>query len=149
VDARFIIGIDLGTTNCALADVDTSAGDEASPAVQGIAQLINPGEVAAPTLLPSFLFLPGPADFAAGAIALPWEGEADAVIGELARKRGALAPQALALAEQLAPLIALRIRYDCINFALKDSRSYAAALEEQLATEQPDAAAPPPGRARW
>jgi molecular chaperone DnaK (HSP70) len=56
VDARFIIGIDLGTTNCALADVDTSAGDEASPAVQGIAQLINPGEVAAPTLLPSFLF---------------------------------------------------------------------------------------------
>jgi signal transduction histidine kinase len=50
----------------------------------------------------------------------------------LARKRGALAPQALALAEQLAPLIALRIRYDCINFALKDSRSYAAALEEQI-----------------
>ena len=70
MDARFIIGIDLGTTNCALADVDTSAGDEASPAVQGIAQLINPGEVAAPTLLPSFLFLPGQADFAAGAIAL-------------------------------------------------------------------------------
>ena len=95
MDARFIIGIDLGTTNCALADVDTSAGDEASPAVQGIAQLINPGEVAAPTLLPSFLFLPGPADFAAGAIALPWEGEADAVIGELARKRGAENPARL------------------------------------------------------
>jgi hypothetical protein len=52
-----------------------------------VAQLINPGEVAAPTLLPSFLFLPGPADFAAGAIALPWDAEADAVIGEHARKR--------------------------------------------------------------
>ena len=95
MDARFIVGIDLGTTNCALADVDTSAGDEASPTVQGIAQLINPGEVAAPTLLPSFLFLPGQADFAAGAIALPWEGEADAVIGELARKRGAENPARL------------------------------------------------------
>ena len=95
MDARFIVGIDLGTTNCALADVDTSAGDDASPAVQGIAQLINPGEVATPTLLPSFLFLPGPADFAPGTIALPWDAEADAVIGELARKRGAENPARL------------------------------------------------------
>ena len=63
MDARFIVGIDLGTTNCALADVDTSAGDEAAPIVQGVAQLINPGEVAAPTLLPSFLYPAGAGGF--------------------------------------------------------------------------------------
>lgn len=93
--SRFIIGIDLGTTNCALADIDTHAGDQAPVTVHGVAQLVNPGEVAAPTLLPSFLFLPGPQDFAGGATALPWDEHPDAVVGELARTRGAENPPRL------------------------------------------------------
>jgi hypothetical protein len=95
VEARFVIGIDLGTTNCALADIDTHAGEEPPVTVHGIAQLINPGELAAPPLLPSFLFVPGPHDFPAGSTALPWDERPDAVVGELARKRGAENPARL------------------------------------------------------
>ena len=92
MDPRFIVGIDLGTTNCALADVDMEAGDQPPVSVQPLAQLVNAGEVAAPTLLPSFLFLPAAQDFPPGATALPWDPAPDAVVGELARKRGAENP---------------------------------------------------------
>jgi len=95
VDSRFIVGIDLGTTNCAVADVDTHAGDQPPVTVHGVAQLVNPGEVAAPTLLPSFLFLPGPQDFAAGATSLPWDEHPGEVVGEVARQRGAENPSRL------------------------------------------------------
>lgn len=79
-----VLGIDLGTTNCALA-VGTEAGVDLLP----IAQLVNPGELQSPDLLPSFLFLPGPADFPEGSTALPWDEQPKAVVGTLARKRGA------------------------------------------------------------
>jgi len=55
VSSRFVVGIDLGTTNSALAWVDTAQGDDARVRVLDIPQLINPGEVAAQPLLPSFL----------------------------------------------------------------------------------------------
>lgn len=53
-----------------------------------IPQLINPGEVRDQPLLPSFLYLPGPADFPAGSIAVPWNDSPDYVTGTLAQKRG-------------------------------------------------------------
>jgi signal transduction histidine kinase len=49
-----------------------------------------------------------------------------------ARSRGPLAPQALALARQLAPLIALRLVYDQAGTALEQQRSKVAELEHQL-----------------
>jgi molecular chaperone DnaK (HSP70) len=55
----------------------------------GIPQLVNPGEVRDDDLLPSFLYLPGPADFPAGTIALPWDEASGFVVGRLAQKRGA------------------------------------------------------------
>ena len=78
-----VLGIDLGTTNCAMA-----RGDE-SIELLPIAQLVNPGEMQSPTLLPSFVFLPGPADFPAGSTALPWDDAPATVVGTLAAKRGA------------------------------------------------------------
>ena len=54
-----------------------------------IPQLVNPGEVRDEALLPSFLYIPGSSDFAAGAIALPWEESPKYVVGSLAQKRGA------------------------------------------------------------
>ena len=74
VQHRFVVGIDLGTTNCALAWADAEASDE-SPAgaaihVQAIPQLVNPGEPGRLPLLPSFLFLPGELDFPPGGTAL-------------------------------------------------------------------------------
>ena len=54
-----------------------------------IPQLVNPGEVREEALLPSFLYLPGAADFPAGTLALPWDAERGYVVGQLAQKRGA------------------------------------------------------------
>jgi hypothetical protein len=96
VDSRFVVGIDLGTTNCALAWLDTSQPEEdARVTLQPIPQLTSPGEVASRTLLPSFLYLPGNLDFPAGSTALPWNPEPSHVIGELARQRGADNPMRL------------------------------------------------------
>ncbi|MCU1341812.1 MAG: putative heat-shock chaperone protein [Candidatus Acidoferrum typicum] len=94
--AKYIVGIDLGTTNSAMASCDATAVDEESRIeVCGIPQLVNPNEVAERTLLPSFLYIPGDFDFPKGSLALPWEPEPKLVIGELARKRGAESPNRL------------------------------------------------------
>src|SRR5579872_4875686 len=53
-----------------------------------IPQLTNPGEVRDEDLLPSFLYLPGSADFPAGALALPWDPSREFAVGVLAQKRG-------------------------------------------------------------
>ena len=96
MSAKYIVGIDLGTTNSALARYDVAASEEESRIeVCSIRQLINPGEVAERTLLPSFLYIPGELDFAKGSISLPWDPEPNFVVGELARKRGAESPNRL------------------------------------------------------
>src|SRR5215213_3865310 len=96
LDTRFIVGIDLGTTNSALARFDAAAPEEeASITVEPVPQLTNPNEVEERTLLPSFLYLPGELDFPKGALALPWEREPQVFAGELARKRGAENPSRL------------------------------------------------------
>lgn len=88
----YIIGIDLGTTNCGLAYADANAADPLKSApvhLFGVPQLINPGEVRDQSLLPSFLYLPGPNDFPSGSTALPWIERPLAIVGQLAQKRGA------------------------------------------------------------
>ena len=94
--AKYIVGIDLGTTNSALARCDTTTVEENSQIeVRSIPQLVEPNEVAERTLLPSFLYIPGEFDFPEGSLALPWEPEPKFVVGELARKRGAESPNRL------------------------------------------------------
>jgi hypothetical protein len=91
--SQYVIGIDLGTTNCAssYAEVRADADPFAPANVQAfrIPQLTNPGEVREEDLLPSFLYLPGSTDFPEGTIALPWDSGAAFVTGHLAQKRGA------------------------------------------------------------
>jgi molecular chaperone DnaK (HSP70) len=89
--ARFVVGIDLGTTNTALAAVDTSLGETARVEVEvvPIVQLVVPGLVEPRPTLPSFVLLPGPGELPAGAAALPWAPAQTFVVGELARARGA------------------------------------------------------------
>ncbi|HEV3333000.1 MAG TPA: Hsp70 family protein [Bryobacteraceae bacterium] len=91
--SQYVIGIDLGTTNSALsyAEIRPDADPFAPANVQAFAipQLENPGEVRDEDLLPSFLYLPGSADFAAGTTALPWDTSRTFVTGRLAQKRGA------------------------------------------------------------
>jgi len=88
---KYVIGIDLGTTNCAVAYAP-AGGDprDVQPIdLLAIPQLVNPGEVRDEPLLPSFLYIPGSADFSAGATALPWNETPPFVVGALAQKRGA------------------------------------------------------------
>ena len=93
---KYIVGIDLGTTNSAMARCNATATGEESPIeVRSIPQLVNPNEVAERTLLPSFLYIPGELDFPKGSLTLPWESAPKFLIGELARKRGAESPNRL------------------------------------------------------
>jgi len=92
LEPKYVIGIDLGTTNSALAyaEILPNADPFAPANVQMLAipQLENPGEVRDEGLLPSFLYLPGSSDFPPGTIALPWDGDRNYVVGRLAQKRG-------------------------------------------------------------
>jgi molecular chaperone DnaK (HSP70) len=90
-DPAFAVGIDLGTTHCAVASARL-----ASPSVRAmdIPQLVAPGEVSARVLLPSFLYLPAPGELPESDRTLPW-GTADRVVGELARRLGAKVPSRL------------------------------------------------------
>jgi molecular chaperone DnaK (HSP70) len=87
----FLIGIDLGTTNSAVAAVDTR---KRNPRVEvfRIPQLTAPGVVEPWPVLPSFLYFPEADEIAAGGIALPWAPKPTPNVGVLARDRGALAP---------------------------------------------------------
>jgi Hsp70 protein len=94
--AKYIVGIDLGTTNSALARCEAAVEDEQCRIdIQRIPQLVNPNEVADRNLLPSFLYVPGEFDFPSGSLTLPWDPKPKYVIGELARKRGAESPNRL------------------------------------------------------
>ncbi len=92
--ARYTIGIDLGTTHCALSWVDTQAsdGEKVSQGVLQVPQLTGPGTLEDKPLLPSFLYLPHASELAAGDLNLPWSTEQNFAVGELARSRGAATP---------------------------------------------------------
>ncbi|HEX8719929.1 MAG TPA: Hsp70 family protein [Pyrinomonadaceae bacterium] len=95
--SRFLIGVDLGTTNSAVAyvDADERPARGAPPPVRvfEVPQLVAEGEVRALPSLPSFIYFPDEAEDAAPGLRLPWEEQTDgALVGVLARERGALAP---------------------------------------------------------
>ncbi len=91
---RYSIGIDLGTTHCALSYVDlhASEGENTVYGVLDIPQLTGPGTVEGGALLPSFLYLPHESELAEGDLNLPWSSTQGFAVGEFARARGALTP---------------------------------------------------------
>jgi len=93
-EPRYAIGIDLGTTHCALSQVDliASEGEETSLQMVAIPQLTAPGTVEDQPLLPSFIYLPHASELAPGDLTLPWRADQDYAAGEMARSRGALTP---------------------------------------------------------
>jgi hypothetical protein len=92
--ARYSIGVDLGTTHCALSYVDmqSSDGEKTTQGVLSIPQLTAPGAAEERELLPSFLYLPHESELAPGDLTLPWTQERPFIVGELARSRGAGTP---------------------------------------------------------
>jgi molecular chaperone DnaK (HSP70) len=95
MSSRFVVGIDLGTTNSALAYVDTGAGKDAKVTTFAIPQVVGQGAVEERPLLPSFLYLPGEGEQPAGALKLPWDAKRDYCVGEFARVFGSQVPTRL------------------------------------------------------
>src|SRR5208337_2695132 len=95
--SRYIVGIDLGTTNCAVAYVDTKGRDRPAADIRmfDVPQLVAPGETAPRSMLPSFLYLSGGPELPAGAARLPWSDGGDRIVGEFARIQGARVPSRL------------------------------------------------------
>ena len=93
---KYIIGIDLGTTNSAVTYIDLALNEErSSPVIHHfeIPQITGSGETSKAKVLPSFLYLPGPHEFPVDALALPWNKANKAgFVGILAREQGAKSP---------------------------------------------------------
>jgi hypothetical protein len=92
--SRYLIGIDLGTTNSALAYVDLRAAKSGRPEIHSfpVPQLVAPGVLGDRPLLPSFLYLPGEHDLPPGATALPWDKDRAYAVGEFGRNHGGRVP---------------------------------------------------------
>lgn len=72
MSSRYVIGIDLGTSNCAVAFTEPAAGASARVQDFPVPQLVRPGEVSARPLFPSAVYLPFEGEFPAGSLGLPW-----------------------------------------------------------------------------
>ncbi len=96
-DRRFIIGIDLGTTNCAVSYVDLQEKGSAAKRIRifKIPQMTGSGEVNRLPVLPSFLYIPGEFDISRDAIVELWDGADSNFAGAFARDHGARVPARL------------------------------------------------------
>ena len=93
MSTRFSLGIDLGTSNSAVAADDFQ--DEKTAIVE-ITQILGPNQIGEKTTLPSALYIPHPDEFPADALRLPWSNRAEAaIVGHFARDHGALIPDRL------------------------------------------------------
>ncbi|MCR9119491.1 MAG: molecular chaperone Hsp70, partial [bacterium] len=94
--SRFVVGIDLGTTNSAASYVDT---DESPWRIQtlSIPQLVGLGEVDSRDTLPSFHFEPTQGELQGDGLRLPWTNKQpdEFAVGVFAREQGSLAPARL------------------------------------------------------
>jgi len=101
-ESRFVVGIDLGTTNNSVAYVELGSVENDRPAIQKfpIHQLIGPGEFAPHSVLPSFLYIPGEYDIADQDMAAPWTIDQRSrddrnFVGAFARDHGGKVPARL------------------------------------------------------
>ncbi|WP_162046133.1 Hsp70 family protein [Vibrio taketomensis] len=93
---RFLVGIDLGTTNTVVAYCEITDDLQQSPvSLFDIDQLIGAGEVVRKPLLPSFRYHPAIGQISPNDLTLPWQNQPVAgdiehvIIGEWARELGA------------------------------------------------------------
>lgn len=99
-EGRYIVGIDLGTTNCVVAysdmQVERALREMAKIELFRVPQLTGPGAVELRDSLPSFLYVKEGHEDDSDALQLPWqEEEKITVAGEFARERGAEVPHKL------------------------------------------------------
>lgn len=95
---RYIIGIDLGTTNSCVAYIDTQeVRPKAHPFI--IPQIKAPGSVEPMPALPSFCYLLHPSEWSEEEVSLPWrsphEPKPSYLVGVFARSQGGKVPTRL------------------------------------------------------
>lgn len=88
---RYIIGIDLGTTNSCVSFVDTQHPKLAVETF-GIPQLVAPGFIETLSMLPSFCYLSSPHEWPEGSLDLPWKKDLHIVSGKFAKGQGDRSP---------------------------------------------------------
>jgi len=91
---RFSLGIDLGTTNSAIALTDLESDHTE---VLEVTQILGPNQIGEKSTLPSALYIPHPDEFPKNSFPLPWEDEAGDITmtGHFAREHGVLIPDRL------------------------------------------------------
>ena len=96
-EQRFVVGIDLGTTNCAVCYIDRQTEGRAAKRISTfqIPQLVGPGEIKNIPLLPSFYYIPGKYDLPKEALTHPWKRHDSNFVGTFARDHGAKVPARL------------------------------------------------------
>ncbi len=94
MEKRYIVGIDLGTTNSAVGYIDLHDASPGSIEIRSfdIPQLVGIGRLGTSKTLPSFLYMPPKFDVEKGIFALPWDEKRDYAVGVYARDQGALVP---------------------------------------------------------
>jgi hypothetical protein len=94
---HYSIGIDLGTTHCALSYYDLTAPEPRvwQESMLLVPQLTAPGTTEERVLLPSFMYLPNAGEFPDGGLALPWSKKSSVATGEFARSHGVKVPARL------------------------------------------------------
>jgi hypothetical protein len=92
MSARFSLGIDLGTSNSALAVEDFE--NDRSEIVE-ITQLVGANRIGEKPTLPSAIYIPHADEFPETALRLPWHDMGGPIVGYFARDHGALIPHRL------------------------------------------------------
>src|ERR1700686_4028845 len=92
MSTRFSLGIDLGTSNSAIALEDFESG---SNEIVEITQMLGLNQVGEKPTLPSALYVPHPDEFPQNGMRLPWSKGGEPIIGHFARDHGALIPERL------------------------------------------------------
>ncbi|HFQ5236755.1 TPA: Hsp70 family protein [Vibrio vulnificus] len=90
-EAKFSVGIDLGTTHCVMSFMDTQ-DEQARVQVMAIPQLTAPGTVESRNQLGSFLYQPHEHEMNPASRVLPWTTEPTALVGAIARNLGGKTP---------------------------------------------------------
>jgi len=93
MSASFSFGVDLGTSNSAVAIEDFGAQRSA---IVEMTQLLAANRVGEKPTLPSALYVPHPEEFASESLKLPWaKSTGGPIVGHFARAHGALVPDRL------------------------------------------------------
>jgi len=91
--ARYSVGIDLGTTHCVLSYMDLSQAVE-DPAIEpeltimSIPQLTQAGVIEEKKQLPSFIYMAHESELNDADITLPWNTQPQSIVGSIARTLG-------------------------------------------------------------